>query len=546
MQLAEFFGKIGFYISEDEKKKLKDFDDGIKGLGESFSVMATAGAGALYLIDRLISKSTAGAASLRNFQVQTGQSAQALQQFQLIGEAAGVSREDQEQSIRGLSKALSDLAFSGKNANIFKILGITDFTHGTQGVIDQLQGAYKTFGQKSPQLFSNLIGQIGLPPSLLSYFAQRELIEKELKTLGVTKLSNDELNRNADLGRHFQEVGMQWSNFVDHFLAKKDVNEALERIIINFSKLITLLAQGAEELGIFLNKHPELKEMLKDIAAIAVPLIAIAGTAKGVQGVFKTLRLIFGAGAVAEGAGTVTILGSLVSGFGELLLIIGALALAIESFPEMKKYFEKNPDAAFGKYNPFYYAGAEAVKLIYGKDSPEYKAVVKKTAGMWGEKYDDGSDLKTVEDRGAQAWKDYKAGHPQHWQNKPGVGWTQEGGANGNQTAPTADNALPIDGDKPVVNIAPDNRPALPDFALSKNAAYQPIEQNDQMMSGKDVMKMLQQMNMNQTNNVTVNAHGMDSGSDAKAMGNIIAGQIGTHSTGMISDAYDQLNNGGF
>jgi len=545
-QLAEFFGKIGFKISEDEKKKLKDFDDGMKGLATSFGVVAAAGAGALYLIDKMIGSATRGAAALSNFQIQTGQSAQKLQQFSFVSELADLNSDaaGAEQNLRALNSAIADLAFSGKNANLFQMLGVRDFNHGIEGVIDQL-ARFHAEGRINSQLFNNLLGQLGLSPSFINYLEKREEIQRKLKAAGVVPLTDEENKRLLEMGQNFKLLGMEWSNWINHLLANKDVADVLEKIIKDLGALLHYLREGADAIGEFLNKNPELKEFIKDFAALAF----VGGTVLGtIVGVTKAFRLFTGALGVGRGINAVEgAVGGLTRSLGGMLVMLTAMLYVLEHYKDIKDYFDKNPDTITAKYNPFYYAGIEAVKLYYGENSPEYKKLVKKTAGMWGVQYDDGSADDAKEKERIEAYKKYKAGKPGKYSNSWGNGTSAPSGQPYAIDDPGHQNDLPrLAAGEHGSNMIEDPRPPLPDFALKPNKAYQPIEVGDSMMSGKDVMEMRRQMSMQQTNHVEVNVHNPSGDTDYQNVGEMIANKIGVQGSNMLSDAHDQLNNGGF
>lgn len=199
MKIGELFIALGFDVDD---KKLKEFNEGIKtGLNELLKMSAVA-AGAVYAINRFVSGAVDAATALRNFNNETGESARALQKWQVVSELtnAAVTADQVTSSFKAMSSAISDVRMGKGPSGAFARLGISDVRDMTvPQVLEQLRANHSmNVGKWKQQGVSNLYKEIGLDLGMLPALQKtREEFEKLGEDLLLTENQRKSL---VDLG----------------------------------------------------------------------------------------------------------------------------------------------------------------------------------------------------------------------------------------------------------------------------------------------------------------------------------------------------------
>jgi hypothetical protein len=163
MKVGEFFVDMGINASPGATT-LKDF---LGSMGKMrMSTLATIGAlGTIgtYILGVTDSASNA-AVSFQKFSNQTGLSAQELQRWQIVAKQANVSADTVAGSVKNLQSRLATVRLTGQGIKPFQILGISPLGNAFE-IMTKLR---ERMGQVSPDVFSNLIQEMGLDPSMVN------------------------------------------------------------------------------------------------------------------------------------------------------------------------------------------------------------------------------------------------------------------------------------------------------------------------------------------------------------------------------------------
>jgi len=164
VKVAEIFAFLGFKVDD---KGAKEFDEKIKALTDSLKKNAIAASGALYALDRFVESSVRGATALANFAVQTGLSADALQQWQYAAQMSNfaMGADEVTSSIKGLQQALVEIRMGGGNPEAFRWLNVNPMNKDAFQVLGELRKGVKDL---DPAFASMYLRQIGLSENFLN------------------------------------------------------------------------------------------------------------------------------------------------------------------------------------------------------------------------------------------------------------------------------------------------------------------------------------------------------------------------------------------
>jgi len=180
MKVGELFFLLGFKVNDNG---LRNFDNGLKQLTTNFDLAKIGAIAAIYAMERFIDSSITGAIALYNFTQQTGNSAQALQQWQAAAHAANpaLGIDQISQSIQTLENNLVEIRrFGAGNASPFAWLKV-DIGHGQNAieVLEQLRERVSTLDRATAV---NLIQKMGLNPGFINILTRsREEFDKFIK-----------------------------------------------------------------------------------------------------------------------------------------------------------------------------------------------------------------------------------------------------------------------------------------------------------------------------------------------------------------------------
>ena len=178
MKVGEFFVDMGINASPGATT-LKDF---LGSMGKMrMSTLATIGAlGTIgtYIMGTVDQASNA-AVAFQKFSNQTGLSAQELQRWQIVAKQANVSADAVAGSVKNLQSRLATVRLTGQGIKPFQILGISPLGNA----FDILTKLRARMGEVSPDVFSNLIQEMGLDPSMVNVL---KLSDKEFSNFVST------------------------------------------------------------------------------------------------------------------------------------------------------------------------------------------------------------------------------------------------------------------------------------------------------------------------------------------------------------------------
>lgn len=199
MKIGELFVQLGF---KGDNSKLKDFISGMGELNMS-SVLATLGVGAVgTAFVTLAEKAAKAGQELRNYQLQTGQSAKDMQQWSMVAEQMGVDAGTAEASFRALQKAITQVKFGQGNIAPFQMLGVDPRNKPMKEVMADIHDAIKRL---DPATASMILQMMGVDESMLNVLqASDELYASIEKQLYVT---DQQIKSLAQLNRSYIEYG---------------------------------------------------------------------------------------------------------------------------------------------------------------------------------------------------------------------------------------------------------------------------------------------------------------------------------------------------
>lgn len=217
MKVGELFVFLGIKVDD---KQLKSFDNGLKDLTQQLDLTKIGAIAAVYAIDRFIESSVAGGVALYNFTQQTGDSAEALQQWQQAANAANpaLGIDQVAQSIQTLQNNLVEIRqFGTGNASPFAWLQV-DIGRAKDAfdVLEQVHERLKS-GAYSPALATNLIQKMGLNPGFINILASTD--EQFNKFMKDAQRSPDAIGKLKDLGTRIAELKYNLSAFKDNLVA---------------------------------------------------------------------------------------------------------------------------------------------------------------------------------------------------------------------------------------------------------------------------------------------------------------------------------------
>lgn len=255
MKLGEAFIALGFDVDES---KLNEFSDKIKDLGEGMFKVAGVTAGALYAIDRFIGSVADQTVALRDLQVQTGLSEEAIQQWSNAAHIADTSfsTEQAQESIKSLQGALTELNYGGGNANAASLLignqsamGMTAFQYLT-ALRQHYEEDLRKFGAAKT---ASLMSAMGIDPKMMLLLSQsQENFSAMMKSGGDLIISKQDIaNINAaesaltQLEMRLKLVSAQFASFVSPYIIK--AIDYLPTLIKNIDHAFQMMGTSTSE-----------------------------------------------------------------------------------------------------------------------------------------------------------------------------------------------------------------------------------------------------------------------------------------------------------
>jgi hypothetical protein len=236
MKVAELFAVIGLQTDE---KKAKDFFNILsngKGILMGLATMAVGGSLAL---GAMIDRSLNAALALSQFSAQTGLSAQALQEWQQVGDQLSITSEEVQSSISGVHRALAMVRLGAGNIAPFQMLGI-DVNQDVWSVLNQLRQKVRS-GMYDRTTLTGLMEQMGLSPSMVKML---QLSNKEFDKMVDRKaiISPEQIQRAEQFNASIRKMGWEIRyTFMEAFM---NVAPSLEGFVRVGMKVIKYLGEA--------------------------------------------------------------------------------------------------------------------------------------------------------------------------------------------------------------------------------------------------------------------------------------------------------------
>lgn len=160
MQIADLFARIGIKVDD---KDLKKFKKGLNNIKTGMTVVTIAAAATSAAIMKISSDAMAGAVALKQFETETGASAQTLQKWQSVAEQTNQSAESVNSAIKAIVSNQEKIKLGQGNISGFQLLGI-DPRQDPFKILEELR--VKTKGL-SDGMKKNILAQMGVGAGML-------------------------------------------------------------------------------------------------------------------------------------------------------------------------------------------------------------------------------------------------------------------------------------------------------------------------------------------------------------------------------------------
>ncbi len=261
MTIANLFAHIGLKTDEHKAKSFSSAMQGVKG---ALFAVTGAAAAASAVIAKVTSDAFASATGFRQFELETGVSAQALQKWQSVAEQTGSSAEDVANSIKAITDNLAKISLGEGNIGGFQLLGI-DTNQEPIKILEQLRE--KTAGVSEAQR-KNALSMIGVTAGMipiLDMTAERFeqmaghgfiISDGALKSLNATKGALSLAGRAVKwlkaqiavaLAPQMKKMSQQFTEFIR--LNKEGFIDGFKKALTFISRFVTMISRGAQALN---------------------------------------------------------------------------------------------------------------------------------------------------------------------------------------------------------------------------------------------------------------------------------------------------------
>lgn len=254
MQIASLFARIGLQTDEE---KAKSFTRSLNvAKGALITIGATVAATSAAII-KISTDALDAAAAFKQFEAETGASAQELQRWQAVAEQTNSSAEAVSSAIRAITANQEKIRLGQGNISGFQLLGIDPRQDPFQ-ILDQLRE--RTDGL-SEAMRRNILSQLGVGAGLLQTLelsneefdalASRAFIipQSAINTLADTRASLNQAGRAIDFLKTQIAVGLspQIKELTDSFIAFIQQNQ--QGIIEGFQKAFEIITRFGRAIG---------------------------------------------------------------------------------------------------------------------------------------------------------------------------------------------------------------------------------------------------------------------------------------------------------
>lgn len=298
MTIAELFVNLGVKGTEKAQAAMQGVKKGLGAVAEGGLAAKAAVVAVIYGLERMTAASGKQGADLQNFAAATGQSAQALQRWQIVAKDFNVSGEEITGTMRGIQNAMTSMQLgegAPKGFNIFaQSVGLDESKINDVNYMMKKLQEFAKMGD--PAVVKNLVSSMGISDNVFSMLRQ---YKGDVDSIKGGVMSDAEIKR-------LNEINKSWAN----------IWFTLNRLGNSLSSTVGF---------------PVVKELLDGVAAL--------------DHGFKKLEKIAGKSGVMIAAFT-AIGTALWLAFGPIGPIVVALGVALT---ELSKWTEGNKDNLFTK-----------------------------------------------------------------------------------------------------------------------------------------------------------------------------------------------------
>lgn len=242
MRVGELFVALGFDVDD---KKLKEFDDNIKGTVKSIAAMSAAAAAAVYAVNRFVASSVESSVKLKNFQAETGYATEGVERFYNVASMLDttITLDQVIGGFQRLSNAIAD-AKLGDIPQGALFLGLSNFSNmNPDEVIANLRQNYTKVlngiagGNKS--LYRKWLSDIGLGDFIQAIEASEEEFNK-FWSLAIP--TGSDRNAMLEMARAYKEFNRQFELF--KMQISTQISPYIIEVLTNAMPIVVELAQN--------------------------------------------------------------------------------------------------------------------------------------------------------------------------------------------------------------------------------------------------------------------------------------------------------------
>lgn len=201
MKVAQLFADLGFNVDE---QSLNNFEGMMNSTAGKVTLFVGKIAAATFAVKQFAQASIDAAAAMRSFRVETGLSAEELQQWQVVTQLTDIeaSAQDVTNSIQSLQTQLSLVRLGEGDVGAFRFLGVDASTASAFDVLDQLKVTIRGLDEATAV---NLLQRIGLGAEM---FHVLKSINPEMEAFAKTvTLTGRQINALTEVGTEFERFG---------------------------------------------------------------------------------------------------------------------------------------------------------------------------------------------------------------------------------------------------------------------------------------------------------------------------------------------------
>lgn len=247
-KVGDLFIALGFQVDD---KKLKDFNDNIKGGTLALTAMSGVAAGAVYAINQFTSSSVDASVKLNNLHQQTGTATEEVQRFYNVAGRLNseVTLDDTIGAFTKLSDAIAEAKLGKGPTGEAGMLGIDNLAQQTPlNIIRQLRENFKNnvaaWGNGTDErTIQQLMQSLGIGPEFIQ--AIKATDEEYARLWHNPILSGDAQQKLVEMANATKEFGFQWE------LLKGNLSAELSPSIIEFmTNLNAVMGEASEKSGL--------------------------------------------------------------------------------------------------------------------------------------------------------------------------------------------------------------------------------------------------------------------------------------------------------